>query len=115
MLSNLYDLYYAFKIKDKHPKFLSATPLYHNNGQFIPSLLPFMLGGSTFSISPDTSLINFWPVCLKFKVNYSSIMATHINYFNTLKKIKHHSLKNLFCGGAKLDKNSQIFLKRNLM
>ena len=112
MLSNLYDLYYAFKIKDKHPKFLSATPLYHNNGQFIPSLLPFMLGGSTFSISPDTSLINFWPVCLKFKINYSSIMATHINYFNTLKKIKHHSLKNLFCGGAKLDKNSQIFFEK---
>ena len=35
-------------------------------------------------------------------------MATHINYFNTLRKIKKHSLINLFCGGAKLDKQSQL-------
>jgi len=107
MLSNLIDLYDAFKIKDTNPRFLSATPLYHNNGQFIPSLLPFMLGGSTLSISPDTSLINFWPICIRFKINYSSIMATHINYFNTLNKIKNHSIKFLFCGGAKLDISSQ--------
>ena len=35
-------------------------------------------------------------------------MATHINYFNTLKKDKNHKLKILFCGGAKLDFKSQI-------
>ena len=68
------------------PRFLSVTPLYHNNGQFIPTLLPFILNGSTISISPDTSLINFWPTCLKYKINYSSVMATHINYFNNQKK-----------------------------
>ena len=83
------------------------TPIYHNNGQFIPSLLPFIINGSTISISPDTSLLNFWPTCKKYKINYSSVMATHINYFNTLNSNKINSLKSIFCGGAKLDIKSQ--------
>ncbi len=107
MLTNLKDLNDHLNITDKNPKFLSITPLYHNNGQFIPTLLPMILGGSTISISPETSLINFWPVAKKFKINYSSVMSTHINYFNKLNKINNHSLKCLFCGGAKLDKFSQ--------
>ncbi len=107
ILVNLFDIYNALKIKTDKPRFLSVTPLYHNNGQFIPTLLPILLNGSTITISPDTSLLNFWPTCIKFKINYSSIMATHINYFNLQKKIKRHNLKSLFCGGAKLDKLSQ--------
>ena len=107
MLVNLFDIHNALKIKKVKPRFLSVTPLYHNNGQFIPTLLPIILNGSTITISPDTSLINFWPICVKFKINYSSIMATHINYFNLQKKIKNHNLKSLFCGGAKLDRLSQ--------
>ncbi len=107
ILVNLFDIHNALKIKTDKPRFLSVTPLYHNNGQFIPTLLPIILNGSTITISPDTSLLNFWPTCVKFKINYSSIMATHINYFNLQKKIKRHNLKSLFCGGAKLDKLSQ--------
>ncbi len=108
MLTNLYGINNSLNIKVKNPKFLSVTPLYHNNGQFIPTLLPFILNGSTITTSPDTSLLNFWPISQKYKINYSSVMATHINYFNTLRKIKKHSLINLFCGGAKLDKQSQL-------
>ena len=107
MISNLYGIHKSLSIKTIKPKFLSVTPLYHNNGQFIPTLLPFILNGSTISISPETSLINFWPTCAKYKINYSSVMATHINYFNTQKKIRNHSLISLFCGGAKLDEFSQ--------
>ncbi len=108
MIANLFDIHNQLRIKDYRPRFLSVTPIYHNNGQFIPTLLPFILNGSTFTISPETSLINFWPTCLKFKINFSSVMATHINYFNSQKKIKTHQIKSLFCGGAKLDKDSQI-------
>ena len=88
ILVNLFDIHNALKIKTDKPRFLSVTPLYHNNGQFIPTLLPIILNGSTITISPDTSLLNFWPTCVKFKINYSSIMATHINYFNLQKKLK---------------------------
>lgn len=113
MLTNLYGIHNSFNINMKNPRFLSVTPLYHNNGQFIPTLLPFVLNGSTLTISPDTSLLNFWPVCKKYKINYSSVMATHINYFNTLRNIRSHNLINLFCGGAKLDvKSQQIFEKK---
>ena len=107
MISNLYGIHKSLLIEKNKPRFLSVTPLYHNNGQFIPTLLPFILNGSTISISPDTSLINFWPTCLKYKINYSSVMATHINYFNNQKKIQNHKLISLYCGGAKLDRYSQ--------
>ena len=112
MIANLFDIHDQLRIKEDRPRFLSVTPLYHNNGQFIPTLLPFILGGSTLTISPETSLINFWPTCIKFKINYSSVMATHINYFNSQKKIKKHKIISLFCGGAKLDKFSQIKFER---
>ena len=96
MLTNLFGLYKAFNIQEKNAKFLSVTPLYHNNGQFIPTLIPIIIGGSTFSISPDTSLINFWPIVKKYKINFSSVMATHINYFNTLNYKFKHKLKSVF-------------------
>ena len=114
ILVNLFDIHNALKIKTDKPRFLSVTPLYHNNGQFIPTLLPIILNGSTITISPDTSLINFWPICVKFKINYSSIMATHIIIL-ICKKIKNHNLKSLFCGGAKLDILSQKRFEKNLI
>lgn len=113
MLTNLYDINESLNIKKDKQRFLSVTPIYHNNGQFIPSLLPFIINGSTISISPDTSLLNFWPTCKKYKINYSSVMATHINYFNTLNSNKINSLKSIFCGGAKLDiKSQKLFEKK---
>jgi long-chain acyl-CoA synthetase len=108
MLHNLYGIFKSIKFNHKNLNFLSVTPLYHNNGQFIPTLLPFVVCGKTYSISPETSLINFWSTCKRLKINYCSVMATHINYFNTLKDDKNHKLEILFCGGAKLDSKSQI-------
>ena len=114
ILSNLYGIRDRLKIKDYKPKFLAITPLFHNNGQFIPTLLPLMIGGSTTPIQSDTSLLTFWNVCIKNRINYSSVMATHINYFLKMKpNIRGNKLKGLFCGGAKLDENSRkIFEKR---
>ena len=39
-------------------------------------------------------------------------MATHINYFNKFKKVDGHSIKALFCGGAKLDIESQKLFEK---
>lgn len=104
MLENLFGIYNTLNIKNSgNIKFLATTPLYHNNGQFIPTLLPIIYGASTSTISPETSLATFWGTCIKLKINYSSVMATHINYFNSLPSIKKHFIKGLFCGGAKLD------------
>lgn len=112
MITNLIGLYKGFGIKSKNLNFLSITPLYHNNGQFIPTLLPFFFGGTTFSISPTASFLNFWPVCNQLKINYCSVMATHINFFNKTIKANKNSLKILFCGGAKLDPISQKLFEK---
>ena len=114
ILSNLHGINNRLKINDKKPRFLAITPLFHNNGQFIPTLLPLMIGGSTTPIQSDTSLLTFWNVCIKNQINYSSVMATHINYFLKMKpNIKGNKLRGLFCGGAKLDKNSQKIFEKN--
>ena len=112
MLHNLYGIFNSIKFSKQNLNFLSVTPLYHNNGQFIPTLIPFLVGGKTFSISPETSLINFWPTCKRLNINYCSVMATHINYFNTLESDKNHNINILFCGGAKLDPKSQIIFQK---
>jgi len=104
MITNLLGLVKRFRFKKNNPKFISVTPLYHNNGQFIPTLCPLLLGGQTFSIPPMQSLNNFFEIIEKNKINYTSAMATHINYLNNYqrkKKISH--LKFICVGGAKLD------------
>jgi len=105
MIANLLGIQNRFKLGGKK-NFLAATPLYHNNGQFTPTLLPLLIGGSTFPTRSDTSIVSFWSLCKDKKINYSSLMATHINYFVKMNVI--HKLKNLegiFCGGAKLDES----------
>ena len=104
IITNLLGLVERFKFKKNNPKFISVTPLYHNNGQFIPTLCPLFLGGETFSIPPLQSLNNFFVIIKKYKINYTSAMATHINYFNNYqKKRKVSHLKFICVGGAKLD------------
>ncbi len=106
ILHNIQGIKQRLGIIEKNPRFLAVTPLFHNNGQFIPTLLPLILGGTTTPIQSETSIINFWPVALKNEINYSSVMSTHINYFSEMKiNTKGHKLKWLFCGGAKLDEN----------
>lgn len=104
IISNLKGLIQRLKFKSKDPKFLSVTPLYHNNGQFIPTLCPLFLGGESFSIPPVLSLNNFFKIIEKNKINYTSAMSTHVNYLNNFKRKKKIShLKFICVGGAKLD------------
>ena len=114
MITNLKGLIERLEFKIKNPRFISVTPLYHNNGQFIPTLCPLYLGGQTFSIPPAQSLNNFFEIIEKNKINYTSAMATHINYFNNFKKKrKIKNLKFICVGGAKLDEeNHKTFEKK---
>ena len=87
---------------------MAITPLFHNNGQFIPTLLSIKTFGTSLPVNSKTSVLIFWNIVKEFKINYSSVMATHINYLlKTSKKVINHNLYGLFCGGAKLDKNIQ--------
>ncbi len=107
ILANIYGLEKSLNLK-KFKNFLAITPLFHNNGQFIPTLLSIKTFGTSLPVNSKTSVIIFWDLIKEFKINYSSVMATHISYLlKTSKKVRNHNLDGLFCGGAKLDKNTQ--------
>jgi acyl-CoA synthetase (AMP-forming)/AMP-acid ligase II len=113
IITNLIGLVERLKFKKKNSRFLSITPLYHNNGQFIPTLCPLILGGETFSIPPIQSLNNFFQIIEKNKINYTSAMATHINYLNKFQKKKSSKYLKFICvGGAKLDEQNHKFFEK---
>lgn len=108
IIHNLKGLIKNFDLKEKRGNYLSVTPLYHNNGQFIPTFIPLILGCKTYTIPPMLSIDRFFSVVKQYKINYSSVMATHISYFaKTKNKINKSTLKFLCCGGAKLDVYTQ--------
>ena len=106
IMHNLYGIYKKIKFKN-NKNFLAITPIYHNNGQFIPTLIPLLTFGKTTPSNSLTSILNFWSLIKLKKINYSSVMVTHINYLYYNKKKITHTLEALFCGGAKLDINIQ--------
>lgn len=103
IMANINGLNKSLNLK-KFQNFLVITPLFHNNGQFIPTLLCLKKFGTSLPVISKTSLSLFWEIVSKNKINYSSVMATHISYLlNISAKKKIRSLRGLFCGGAKLD------------
>ena len=107
ILANVMGLEKSLNLK-KFKNFMAITPLFHNNGQFIPTLLSIKTFGTSLPVNSKTSVMIFWRLVKEFQINYSSVMATHINYIlKTSKKLKNHNLFGLFCGGAKLDSNIQ--------
>ena len=104
ILTNLEGLEKSLNLKN-FQNFMAITPLFHNNGQFIPTLLSIKTFGTSLPVNSKTSISIFWNLINEFKINYSSVMATHINFLlKNSNKFKNHNLLGLFCGGAKLDK-----------
>ncbi len=104
ILTNLEGLEKSLNLKN-FQNFKAITPLFHNNGQFIPTLLSIKTFGTSLPVNSKTSISIFWNLINEFKINYSSVMATHINFLlKNSNKFKNHNLLGLFCGGAKLDK-----------
>jgi len=102
-IANINGLEKSLKLK-RFQNFLVITPIFHNNGQFIPTLMCLKKIGTSMPVISKTSVGLFWNIIKKNKINYSSVMATHISYLLSVSKIKKkHNLKGLFCGGAKLD------------
>lgn len=103
IMTNLHGLDKSLKL-EKFKNFLAITPLFHNNGQFIPTLMSLKRFGTSMPIISKTSLGIFWDIVEEKKIHYSSVMATHISYLlHATKKKRKNNLKGLFCGGAKLD------------
>tara|TARA_Y200000002_G_scaffold356768_2_gene338789 strand:- start:803 stop:2197 length:1395 start_codon:yes stop_codon:yes gene_type:complete len=106
IMHNLDGIYKKIKFK-KNKNFLAITPIYHNNGQFIPTLIPLLTFGKTTPSNSLTSIFNFWSLIKLKNINYTSVMVTHINYLFYNKKKISHTLEAICCGGAKLDFNIQ--------
>ncbi len=106
ILSNLYGIHKKIKFKN-NKNYLAITPVYHNNGQFISTLMPLLTFGKTTPVNSLTSIANFWSLIKLKNIHYSSVMVTHINYLYYFRKKIDHPLEALFCGGAKLDVNIQ--------
>jgi len=106
MMHNLIGIYKAIKFKN-NKNYLAVTPVYHNNGQFIPTLIPLLTFGKTIPVNSLASIANFWNLVKLKNIDYCSVMVTHINYLYYHKIKTVHNLKALFCGGAKLDLNIQ--------
>ena len=106
MMNNLLGIYRKIKFK-KNKNYLAVTPVYHNNGQFIPTLIPLLTYGKSIPTNSLTSIDNFWNLIKLKNINYSSVMVTHINYLYYQRKQIKNTLEALFCGGAKLDHKIQ--------
>ena len=107
IMTNIEGLEKRLNLKKFH-NFMAITPLFHNNGQFIPTLLSIKTFGTSLPVNSKTSILIFWNIIKDFEINYSSVMATHISYLvKSSKQFKKHKLLGLFCGGAKLDEKIQ--------
>lgn len=108
IICNLKGIINRLIFNGENKNFLSCTPLFHNSGQTVPTLTPLVMGGTTCTIPPLQGLGNFVEICNKYKINYTLLMPTHINYLNFLNKKKKFKNMDFICvGGAKLEKKNQ--------
>jgi len=89
-------------------KFLTVSPLFHNSGQIITTLVPLWSGGQTTAVRSDMGMVKFWYFVDRFDIDWSLGMPAHVNFIleNNIKP-KKNTLKGFFCGGAKLDSRKQ--------
>jgi acyl-CoA synthetase (AMP-forming)/AMP-acid ligase II len=84
--------------------FLTVTPLFHNSGQILSTLVPLWCGGRTTAVRSDMGLVNFWHYVSQFEIDWTLGMPSHINFLLEGKRPPETpTLKGLFCGGAKLE------------
>ena len=87
---------------------LCILPLFHNNGQVVTLLAPLFAGGSTVIVRGKASLIAFWGLVNKYKINWTSVMSSILNILLSMPlKRKDKSLVGIICGGQVLTRNVQ--------
>jgi acyl-CoA synthetase (AMP-forming)/AMP-acid ligase II/acyl carrier protein len=88
--------------------FMTVTPLFHNSGQIMTTLIPLYCGGITTAIRPDMGFINFWHYVDKYQPEWTLVMPSHIVLtLDRREAPKSQSLRGILCGGAKLEPQTQ--------
>lgn len=84
--------------------FLTVTPLFHNSGQILSTLVPLWCGGRTTAVRSDMGLVSFWHYANQYEIDWSLGMPAHVNFLVEGKsQSETRALKGFFCGGAKLE------------
>ena len=60
--------------------------MFHNNGQIITFFAPLYNGGSTVISTGKANLYNFWNYINKYKITWTSIMASILSILLSLNK-----------------------------
>lgn len=85
-------------------RFLTITPLFHNSGQIMTTLIPLYCGGLTTAVRPDMGFINFWHFVDRFEPEWTLVMPSHVALMLDRPDMpKSRTLKGILCGGAKLE------------
>ena len=99
---------------DSNTRTLCILPMFHNNGQIITFFAPLYNGGSTVISTGKANLYNFWNYISKYKITWTSIMASILSILLSMKKKRlNSSLKGIICGGQVLNDEVRLnFEKR---
>lgn len=87
---------------------LGILPLFHNNGQVVTFLAPLFAGGTSVIADIKSSLMSFWYLVNKYKINWTSVMPSILAILLSLPSIrKDKSMKGIICAGQVLTRNIQ--------
>ncbi len=107
LLADMHGIGRAFGFA-RHDRFLTVTPLFHNSGQIMTTLIPLYCGGRTTAVRPDMGFINFWHYVDEFEPAWTLVMPSHIVLTMDRKEApRRQSLRGILCGGAKLEPQIQ--------
>ena len=71
---------------DSNTRTLCILPMFHNNGQIITFFAPLYNGGSTVISTGKANLYNFWNYIKKYKITWTSIMASILSILLSMNK-----------------------------
>lgn len=90
-------------------RFLTTTPLFHNSGQIMTTLIPLYAGGITTAVRPDMGFINLWHYVDRFQPEWTLVMPSHIALMLDRREAPQAAtLRGILCGGAKLEPATQL-------
>lgn len=108
LIADLFGIGQAFGFS-RGDRFLTVTPLFHNSGQIMTTLIPLYCGGVTTTVRPDMGFINFWHYVDRFQPAWTLVMPSHIALMLDRKESPTTaSLRGILCGGAKLEPRTQL-------
>lgn len=108
LIADLFGIGQAFGFS-RGDRFLTVTPLFHNSGQIMTTLIPLYCGGVTTAIRPDMGFINFWHYVDRFQPSWTLVMPSHVVLMLDRKESPTKPcLHGILCGGAKLEPRTQL-------